>query len=148
MIIFHTKKLNKRLYRNMIWNVLYHLEEFPSDFLKFWDIHIWGLEDTKLEFFEHVKTTSGTAINPNMPSGVTGKYRIDLFLHDSSNEFLSRENSDRVQHELCHARLFGNAYFVKGVHETTDRFIIKFWYWNKIIWKKFQLSIIDIRPFI
>ena len=132
----------------MIWNVLYHLNEFPNDFLKYWDVHIWGLKDTRLEFFEHIKTTSGTRITPNMPSGVTGKYRIDLFLHDDRNDYLNRENSNRVQHELCHARLFGTAFFVDGVHNNGDRFTIKFWYWDKILWKRFQLSVIDIRAFI
>lgn len=135
----------------MVWNCLYHLEEFPGDFLKFWDIHIWSTEDTKLEFFEHYKTTSGQALNPNMASGVTGQYRIDLFLIDNNNNLISRSNSDKVQHELCHARLFGTEYFVKGVHEkheSRDYFKINFWYWNRIWWKKFQLSILDIREYI
>lgn len=151
MIIYHTNNLNKRLYRNMIWNILYHLKAYPLDFLKQWDIHIWGLEDTKPEFFDHITTTSGQKINPNMPSGVTGKYRIDLWLHDSDNDFKARENGDRIQHELCHAVLFGKPQFVSGVHGKNDqgeRFQISFWFWKKVFWSRFYMTIIDIREFI
>lgn len=149
MINFHTKNLNKRLYKGMIRNILLNLDTQDTyRWLKKWDIHIWGLEDTNPEFFEHVKTTSGQKINTNMASGVCGKYRIDLFLRDSDNSFVTRENSDRVQHELCHAKLYGTPDFVSGVHDNIDnRFLIYFWYWNKFRWSKMQLSVIDIRPF-
>ena len=146
---FYTKNLNKRLYKGMIRNVLMHLGERDiHTWLKLWDIHIWGLEDTNPQFFEHVKTTSGQKINTNMASGVCGKFRIDLYLRDSDNDFVTRENSDRVQHELCHAKLYGTADFVSGVHDNIDnRFLIYFWYWNRFRWSKLQMSIIDIRPY-
>ena len=145
---FHTDHLNKRQYRNMTWNVLLHLHQVPSEFLEHWDIHFWSVEDTNPQFFEHLKTTSGQKINPLMASGVTGKYRIDLYLIDSNNSLIARSNSDRVQHELCHAVLFGTKHFVKAVHNTKKRFKIGYWYWNRFWWKKSQISIIDIRKYI
>ena len=151
MITFHTANLNKRLYRNMIWNVLYHLDQLPWPFLHRWQINIYPSEAANLDFFKHYKTTDGQKINPLMASGVTGKYVIDLFLIDSDNEMISRSNSDRVQHELCHAVLFDTEYFVKGVHTNLlegKRFKISFWYWNRFWWKKFQISIIDVIEYI
>lgn len=135
----------------MVWNTLLHLDIDNRDFLRRWDIHFWGLGDMNTQFFEHITTTSGTKINPNMAAGVTGKYRIDFWLIDTNNEFISRSNSDRVQHELCHAVLFGKPEFVSGVHEANknrDYFKVKFWYWNKIRWSRFQLSILDIRKYL
>lgn len=134
----------------MIYNVLMHLGiKNTYDFVKKWDIHIWSLKDTNPLFFEHIKSTSGQKINTNMASGVTGMYRIDLYLKDSDNMFVSRENSDRVQHELCHAVLLGKPYMTSAVHDNVNRrFKIHFWYWNRFRWSKFQLSIIDVRQFV
>lgn len=150
-IHFHTENLNKRQYRNMVWNVLLHLGEYPFSFLQKWDIHFWSVEDTNPQFFEHLRTTSGQKINTNMASGATGQYRIDYWLIDSNNEFIARSNSDRVQHELCHAVLFGKPEFVSGVHDAkrdNKSFKIGYWYWNRFWWKKSQISIIDIRKYL
>ena len=114
-----------------------------------WDIHVWDLKDTNPQFFEHVKTTSGQKINTSMPSGVTGKFRMDLYLHDSSNVFKARENSDRIMHETCHAILIGTPHFVSGVHDNiNNRFQATFWYWDRFKYTKFTLSIIDIRAYL
>ena len=100
MIKFHTNRINKRFVRNTIWNTLLNLKvNNVGRWLDKWDIHVWDLKDTNPQFFEHVKTTSGQKINTSMPSGVTGKFRMDLYLHDSSNVFKARENSDRIMHE-------------------------------------------------
>jgi hypothetical protein len=91
----------------------------------------------------------GGKINTNMPSGVTGKYQIDLYLHDDKNDFKNRENFDRLQHEICHAVLIGTSNFVKGVHDNvSNRFTIKFWYWGGLFWRKFQGTVIDVRKFL
>ena len=153
MITFHTDNLNRRLYRRMIQNQLLHLGVGVYDFVSSWDIHFYSLEQTDPFFFDHVRTTSGQAINTNMPSGVTGQKEIKFWLHDSDNDFKSRENSDRVQHEVCHAVLFdkygtSGGTWVNGVHNQPERFIIKFWYWKRFFWSRFQLSIIDIRPLL
>ena len=149
MLIFHTNRLNKRLYRNATWNILLHLDQSGKDFLKKWDIHLWCLEKTNVKFFEHVLSTSGGKINPKMPSGVTGKYRIDLYLHDKISPLHTLENLDRLQHEICHAVLYKTPHFVKGVHDNvSNRFKIKFWYWKKFFWASTQISIIDIRKFL
>jgi hypothetical protein len=133
----------------MVWNVALHNGVNVKEFIDKWDIHFWGLCATNPQFFEHVVSTSGGRINTNMPSGVTGKYRIDLFLHDSTNDFKARENSDRVMHELSHAFLFGTPHFVKGVHDNvSDRYLISFWYWSGLRYRKFSLTIIDIKRFI
>ena len=148
-VTFHTSNLNKRLYNNMINNVVLNIGKDVYDFRTFWDIHIWGLCSTNPQFFQHIKTTSGQKINTSMPSGVTGKYRIDLYLHDDNNDFKARENGDRVQHEICHALLYGTKHLVSGVHDNvSNRFTIHFWYRSGIIWKKFQMTVIDIRKFL
>ena len=149
-ITFHTLNINKRFVRRVVENTLLHTKtKNVGAWLKVWDIHIWSLDDTNPQFFEHIKTTSGQKINPNMPSGVCGKFRIDLFLHDSNNEFKQRENSDRIMHELCHARLYGSPDFVSGVHNNIDnRFNVEFWYWDNFKYKKFMLSIIEIRQYL
>ena len=135
----------------MIWNVLLNLSVPWKNFMDTWDIHIWSLKDMNTEFFEHITTTSGTRINPNMAAGVTGQYRIDLYLIDDSNDFISRSNSDRVQHELCHAVLYGKPEFVSGVHKKNDErdyFHICFWYWNRFRWSRFQLAILNIKEYL
>ena len=149
-ITFHTQNTNKRFVRRVIENTLLNTKvKNVGSWLKVWDIHVWGLEDTNPQFFEHITTTSGQKINPDMPSGVTGKLRIDLFLHDSRNEFKQRENSDRIMHEVCHARLYGSPDFVSGVHNNiNNRFNVEFWYWDRFIWKRNVLSIIDIRSLL
>ena len=149
MITFHTDNINKRFIRRCMDNTLLHLDQYPQEFMTIWDIHIWGLEDTNPQFFEHIKTTSGQKINTNMPSGVTGLYRMDLYLHNSNNIFKLRENSDRIQHEICHAVLLGTPHFVKGVHDNVNkRFKVSFWFWDRFKYTKFYLSIIDIREFL
>jgi hypothetical protein len=150
MIKFHTNRINKRFVRNTIWNTLLNLKvNNVGRWLDKWDIHVWDLKDTNPQFFEHVKTTSGQKINTSMPSGVTGKFRMDLYLHDSSNVFKARENSDRIMHETCHAILIGTPHFVSGVHDNiNNRFQATFWYWDRFKYTKFTLSIIDIRAYL
>lgn len=147
---FHTDKINKRFVRRVIGNTIINLTDYSLyQFLKSWDIHIWSTNDTNPQFFEHIKTTSGQKINPNMPSGVTGKFRMDLWLHDSNNDFKARENSDRIMHEVCHALLINTRYFVSAVHSNVgNRFKVSFWYWDRFKYKKFWLSIIDIRKYL
>jgi hypothetical protein len=142
--------MNKRFVRRVTENTLAHLQVINvGRWLKRWDIHVWPLSETNTQFFEHIKTTSGQKINPNMPSGVTGQFRMDLYLHDSRDPLKERENSDRIMHELCHARLINSEWFVKGVHSMVNiRFPVKFWYWDRFKYKRFQLSIIDIRQFL
>nr|AKH48298.1 hypothetical protein [uncultured marine virus] len=150
MIKFHTNRINKRFVRNTIWNTLLNLKvNNIGRWIDKWDIHVWDLKDTNPQFFEHVKTTSGQKINTSMPSGVTGKFRMDLYLHDSSNVFKARENSDRIMHETCHAILIGTPHFVSGVHDNiNNRFQATFWYWDRFKYTKFTLSIIDIRAYL
>ncbi len=150
MIKYQTKNINKQFVSQTVIHTLANVGiKDLSGWLNKWDIHVWDLKDTNPQFFEHVQTTSGQKINPNMPSGVTGKYRMDLWLHDSNNDFKARENSDRIMHETCHAILINTPYFVAGVHDNVDnRFQANFWYWNKFRWSKFTLSIIDIRRYM
>ena len=147
---FHTENLNERLYTRMARNILLHLGVDYTVFMKEWKIQFYPLEQTNPLYFTHYRTTSGQKINPNMPSGATGKKVITLWLHDSDNEFMTRENSDRIQHEICHAVLFGRQDWVKAVHtrQDTHRFMIKFWYWRFPFWRKMQLSIIDVRDLV
>ena len=150
MINFHTNDINERFVKSTVWNTLAHIKVYNiGRWLKKWDIHVWDLKDTNPQFFEHIKTTSGQKINPNMPSGVTGKFRIDLYLHDSRNVFKLRENSDRIQHEICHALLIGTPHIVSGDHDNiNNRFTVNYWYWDRFKYTKFTLSIIDIRKYL
>ena len=148
---FYTKNINKRFTHRVIQNTLAYLGINIGEFYRNWKINIHDLKTTDLSFYLHIKTTSGQNLNPNIASGVTGKFVIDLYLHDSTNEFLERSNSYRIQHEICHAVLFGTSHFVSGVHSKKDNkkyFNVSFWYWRKFFWKKTQLSIIDIREFL
>ena len=150
MITYHTEHINKQFVKQTILHTLANTGiRDLSGWINKWDIHVWDLKDTNPLYFGHIRTTSGQKINTNMPSGVTGKYRMDLYLHDSTNDFKSRENSDRIMHETCHAILIGTPDFVSGVHDNIDnRFQANFWYWNRFRWSKFTLPIIDIRSFI
>jgi len=150
MLNFHTKNINEQFVTQIIFHTLANLKvKSLTDWLNKWDVHIWDLKSTNPEFFLHVPTTSGQKINHNMPSGVTGKYRIDLWLHDSNNEFKQRENSDRIMHEVCHTILFGTPHFVSGVHDNVNkRFSVNLHYWERFKYKKFVLSIIDIRQYL
>ena len=147
---FHTKNINKQFVSQTVIHTLANVGiKDLSGWLNKWDIHVWDLKDTNPQFFEHIKTTSGQKINPNMPSGVTGKFRMDLYLHDSRNVFKLRENSDRIQHEICHALLIGTPHFVSGVHDNiNNRFTVNYWYWDRFKYTKFTLSIIDIRKYL
>lgn len=146
------------MYRSLIENIVVNLDPRPGKvlwFIKNWTIRIIPLAQTDVKFFEHITTTTGEKINPNMPSGVTGKYTMDLYLHDDDNEFKFLENSNRIQHEICHALLIGTPYFVKGVHDKISPsgaiisgFKIKFWTNRWKFWKYLQINIIDIRKHI
>ena len=106
---FFTENLNQRLYRKMIWYILAELYEYNiKKILKFWrewTIEIRPTTETNLEFFRHIQSTSGQTLNAGIPSGHTGKRKIVLFLIDLNDWGTHHINSDRVQHEICHARL-------------------------------------------
>lgn len=125
----------------------------PYDFLSEWNIEIRPLDHMNKDFFTH--STSEGKLNGGIPSGVTGQREIILFLHDNSNLFYNRENSDRVQHEFWHARLLIHQKFntmnkdwVDKVHSEPKRFFITFWFWHKVFWKKFIMSVFDLRVVI
>ena len=159
--LFNTKDLDHSFYEQLTRRILYEFLTAKEmiDFLSSWSIEFNDLENMNTQFFAHVKLTEGQRISENSPAGVTGQEQIILYLHDSKNEFKTRENTDRIQHELCHAvlyYLYGNKRLigqkqnmaVKAVHDQNDnniRFKINFWHRKKIIWKKIQISIIDIR---
>jgi len=149
---FNTENLNHRLYRGMVRNVLSKLGINVHAFESRWFIEFNSLKHTDPRFFLHYRTTSGQRINTNMPSGVTGKHEIIFWLHDSKDLRMNMENSDRVQHELCHAILYdrygttGSVNWVTEVHNNNSRTKHTFWYWKKPFgWGRFPLSIIDIR---
>lgn len=133
-----------------------------------WDIKIVPLEGTNTAFFGHRETTSGTRINPNMPSGFTGKREMILWLNDTKNEFIDRSNHVVLMHEFCHAAIYDRhatnkfnyfvdhveyqGHWVKSVHEKIDyqgrileSFLISFWYWKFPIWRNVRLNVIDVR---
>ena len=147
MVLFYTKNLNQRFYNRLIQNVLLRFGVSIHPFLVRWNIKIYSTEETPLIFFEHIKGD----LNPGIPSGITGKFEIKLYLYDENSNLAKRLNSDRVQHELCHAILYDkyktkDRIWVNGVHNhVQDRFQRRFWYWQFPFWRRFQVSIIDIR---
>jgi hypothetical protein len=148
----HTDFLNEKMYRRLIENIVLHLGGQAWDFMHDWTIRIRPLSQTREEFFLHTVSTSGTKINTGMPSGVTGQYVMDLFLHDSTNQYKFRENSDRIQHEVCHAMLIGTDKFVSGVHDKVSpagtylkSFKFGFWTNRWKFWNKIPITVIDIR---
>jgi len=156
-IIFHTKHLNKRLYRQLFRNLCLHTGIQAYAFLNRWDIHIYPSTETQLAYFDHIESTSGQAITPGIPSGVTGKFEMKLFLVDTKNSFTDRSNHVVAMHEFCHARLYEkhktkDRIWVTAVHSLIDyqgrilkHFTISFWYWKKVFWGKISINVIDIR---
>jgi len=83
-IEFGTVKLNKRLYRKMVWYILFELfqHDVPktTHFYKNWNIEIFDTEYTDLDYFKHFKTTNGQRMVKGIPSGHTGIRYIGLWL--------------------------------------------------------------------
>lgn len=153
MLTFHTEKLNRQQYTWIFKSILNTLDVNVDLFLKSWDIKIYPLDKTTLQFFDHVVLEDGQKINPKMPSGVTGKKEMQLWLHDDDNDWLKdTENAERIQHEVCHAVLFdkygtASGIWSKGVHDRVDnqRIIKRLWFRKGLtFWKKIKISIINI----
>jgi len=146
---FHTEHINKNLYKQMIFSVLAYSHKNAYDFITFWDIHIWPLQAMDPNYLAGYKSTDGQKVNFNMAWGMTGKYRIDLYIIDNNNNMIDRENSTVVQHEINHALLYGTEHFVHGVHDNQNNtYPIEFWYWDKWRYRKFRFRNIDIRDLI
>ena len=158
MFIFRTKNLDHDFYENMVRRILYEFltSKEMLQFLRTWHIEFHSLEFANIQFYEHVKLQEGLRINPKMPSGVTGQNQVLLYLHDSKNFMKMRENSDRIQHELCHAVLYflhndkkakgkKNVLAVSAVHDNPSIYQINYWFKKWLIWRKMQIALIDIR---
>jgi len=161
MFLHRTRNLDKSFYEQLTRRILYEFLTAAEiiEFLKVWEIEFHNLEYMNRQFFAHVKLQEGQRISSNSPAGVTGQGQIILYLHDSKNEMKTRENTDRLQHELCHAVLFflyknlrlegqKQNMATKAVHDQNNggqRFKINFWHRKFLFWKKMQISIIDIR---
>ena len=151
----HTDFLDDKMYRRLITNVVMHLTRtpgMPKWFINRWTIRLRPLSQTNEDFFKHTESTSGGKINTGQPSGVTGQYVMDLFLHDEPKMMHFRENADRIQHEICHALLINTEWFVKGVHNKVSpsggyikSFKINFWTNRWKVWQRIPITIIDIR---
>lgn len=143
----------------MIRRILYEYLRTGKEIRKFmdeWHIQIYDTKEASEKFFEHVLSTSGGKLNTGIPSGVTGKYDMKLFLHDHKKVDIRRmmENADRIQHELMHALLYTkhgtrNKVFVKAVHDAefaNSKFIINFWYFRAFLrWTRIPIAIADVR---
>jgi len=133
----------------MIFAVLAYNHKNAYDFITFWDVHVWPLKSMDPNYLEGYKATAGEKVNFDMAWGMTGKGRIDLYLNDTKNDFIARENSTVLQHEISHALLYNTEHFVDGVHDNQKNiYPIEFWYWDKWRYRKFRLWIIDIRDLL
>lgn len=148
-IIFHTKNLNKKLYKSMIWNIVTNYGKDVYDFVTFWEINIRPLEKKRPDFFDGYETAMSHKINFDMAWGITGKYKIDLYLDDVKGHRYAMQNSTVIQHEIAHALLYKTQHFVMGVHDNvSNTFPVSFWYWDRFWWKKMVVRCIDIRPIL
>jgi len=160
-IIFHTSHIREGTYRWLILSILYRMYNFDLErvlnFVEKVTIEIHPTSDTKLQYFQHLKSTSGTKLNSKITSGVAGHYHVRLFLHDSILNglgFRFRENADRIGHEFAHEALyikFGSAggRHVTEVHSRDNR-EGKFTFWFYVIgsWLKLPITIIDVRKLL
>lgn len=156
MIKFHTKNINETTYRRLIFRILYEMYNYDIErvlnFINDVTIEIHSTADTRLDYFQHLKTTSGQSLNPKITSGVAGHYHVRLFLHDGIfNMFKFRENADRIGHEFCHEAYYikygsvGNRH-VTTVHSRDNRQgKFTFWFYTLGSWLKLPITIIDIR---
>jgi len=150
MINFFADKLHKRKYQRLIKLYCYHHGVNYNRFLQRWKINLLGLEHTDPAFYEHIGIHPGQTINRGIPSGVTGMFEINCFLHNVNNEMFDRENFEVITHELAHAVLidkYGTAggRHVSEVHNNPKRFKFNLWFFNKIFWKKMGVTAIDVR---
>ena len=148
-VIFHTKNLNKQLYKLMIWNIILNYKGNIYEYLNKWDIHIHPLKDFKPDYFDGYETAKTHKVNFDMAWGMTGKYKIDLYLDDTKGHRHGMMNSTVVQHEIAHSMLFGTGFFVTGVHDNVSNvFTISFWYRDRFWWRKMKVRCIDIRSML
>ena len=161
MITFHTDHLDQVRYKRLIIYILWWL--YSNDlkkarkFLDIVDVHIWKKQDANLDFFRHVLSTSGGELNTNIPSGVAGQNRVDLFLHDTrftSLGFRLRENASRIGHEFAHEAYWlkhgtDRGSWVTVIHKYADqRIVFKFNFYILRSWWKIPITLIDIRSYL
>ena len=145
-INFYTENLNKQLYKSMIWNIVTNYGKNVYDFVTFWEINIHPLKDFRPDYFDGYETAKTHKINFGMAWGMTGKYKIDLYLDDKKGHRHAMQNSTVVQHEIAHALLYKTHHFVMGVHDNVNNtFPISFWYRDRFWWRKMVVRCIDIR---
>ena len=161
MIKFHTEYLDQRRYKRLMLNILWWLYNNDlskaMDFLDMVDVHIWKKQDANLDFFRHVVSTSGLSLNVNIPSGVAGQNRIDLFLHDTrytSLGFYLRSNANRMQHEFAHEAYWlkhgtNSVDWVRIIHNYIDqKLFFRFNYYILWSWFKLPITVVDIRKYL
>jgi hypothetical protein len=110
--IYHTKKINQKAYDQIIKNTIIfnghdgtHLSgqvawaKFDAE----WTLEIIPLTDAidpkYSSYFKHVEVNTNTGI----PWGITGKKTITVFVTDTRNPFILRQNVMPLAHELLHA---------------------------------------------
>jgi len=150
-IIFKTKKLDQDFYRFCIMGQILG-QGYDPNMIKKWKITVYDLSQTKPEFYEHVEILDGQKINPNMPSGVTGKMTVDLYLLDSEGLMQKRMNSHIIQHEMAHAMLYDkyggmSNLWVDLVHNNNATYTLQLTK-DESDWKFFSMKIIDIRSWL
>lgn len=109
-IIFETEKIDREKYLKLIRRFIMingdngrHLSGYHAweNFKDNWTLHIIPVEkqDEYKRFYEHlnVETSDGIAW------GVTGLKVIYMFINDSKNSFIIRQNMMPLGHELLHA---------------------------------------------
>ena len=161
MITFHTDHLDQRRYKRLMLYILWNLYSYNLTkamiFLKKVDVHVWKKQDANLEFFEHTASTSGLELNTNIPSGVAGQNRVDVFLHDTRYTWLGfylRSNASRIGHEFAHEAYWlrhgtDRGDWVRIIHNyAQQKLLFRFDFYILESWFKLPITLIDIRSYL
>ena len=102
---YHTKKIDRTLYNQIIYKFVAENINDCSDKLRIWKINIYPVEmfdDIYPSGREHLETLGGV-MNMSIPHGVTGKDTVDVFVYDTKDYGLTvLQNASVITHELAH----------------------------------------------
>jgi len=177
-IVFHTNKLNQKLYRQVITRFINttfardDVTDFTNlkEFIRTWNIIIYPSTMAASDPFFYGKEGVG---------GVTGNKQIKLYLRDETISFLDilqatfRANVVVISHEICHGILiylganqkvslrnddFGSNkkgtmlnFSTAEVHDrhTEGKFwTMRFWFWHLFIPRLLTTKVLEIRDLV
>jgi hypothetical protein len=109
---YHTKKINTKVWDQIIQNIIMfngdngeHLSGYKmwKKIEKDWEINIIPLTEANAPEYESYFASMELNTNTGIPWGVTGKKTVTVFVTDTRNPFVLRQNVMPLAHELLHA---------------------------------------------